>query len=239
MTTKAWLQGHQFDLEDLADLLATGDVRVVHDTDEDAYYLSALEIDNPPEANRFDIPAESLIIKVNGLARAKSADFRPVRLSGKYTTSDGRNIHFAAGHLEARARLSGTAVGIGADGQPLPIPPSPWPDYLALVDSHPEVAEVLEIMGRAEPLGWVDLYKVHEIIGDAISPTKITQLGSNTNARDSAFRVSANNPDISGADARHARPTAGDQPKHEMTIAEGRSFVSELVTAWLDSIVHP
>ena len=33
-------EGHQFDLEDLAQLLATGDVRVAHDADEDAYYLS-------------------------------------------------------------------------------------------------------------------------------------------------------------------------------------------------------
>jgi hypothetical protein len=40
VTVKAWLEGHQFDLEDLAQLLATGDVRVVQDTDEDGYYLT-------------------------------------------------------------------------------------------------------------------------------------------------------------------------------------------------------
>ena len=57
MTTKAWLEGHQFDLADLAELLASGDVRVEHDDSEDAYHLTAPEIDNPAEINRFDIPA--------------------------------------------------------------------------------------------------------------------------------------------------------------------------------------
>ena len=103
---KAWLEGHQFDLEDLAQLLATGDVRVVQDTDEDGYYLTAPEIDKPPETNRFDIPAERLIVRANGLGRAKSADFRPVKFSGKCTTPDGRNLHFAAANLESRAHYS-------------------------------------------------------------------------------------------------------------------------------------
>ena len=154
MTVKAWLEGHQFDLEDLAQLLATGDVRVVQDTDEDGYYLTAPEIDKPPETNRFDIPAERLIVRANGLGRAKSADFRPVKFSGKCTTPDGRNLHFAAANLESRARITATSVGIGADGQPLPDSPSPWPNRFALATTHPDVAEVLDIMGSPEPLGF-------------------------------------------------------------------------------------
>jgi hypothetical protein len=157
VTVKAWLEGHQFDLEDLAQLLATGDVRVVQDTDEDGYYLTAPEIDNPPETNRFDIPAERLIVRANGLGRAKSADFRPVKFSGKCTTPDGRNLHFAAANLESRARITATSVGIGADGQPLPDSPSPWPNRFALATTHPDVAEVLDIMGSPEPLGFVEL----------------------------------------------------------------------------------
>jgi hypothetical protein len=32
MTMKAWLVGHEFDLEDLTDLLPAGDARVVKET---------------------------------------------------------------------------------------------------------------------------------------------------------------------------------------------------------------
>jgi hypothetical protein len=58
---------------------------------------------------------------------------------------------------------------------------------LALAATHPEVAELLNIMGRVQPLGWVELYKVHEIIRDAIQPKKIHELGWAAKADDSAF----------------------------------------------------
>ena len=45
MTVKVWLEGHQFDLEALAELLTTGDIRVETDGDG-GFYLTADEIDN-------------------------------------------------------------------------------------------------------------------------------------------------------------------------------------------------
>jgi hypothetical protein len=106
VATKAWLEGHQFDLADLAELLASGDVRVEHDDDENAYYLTAPEIDNPAETNRFDVPAERRLVRINGLGRTRSADFRPATLSGKYTNADGDHIFVAAAPMEVRARLT-------------------------------------------------------------------------------------------------------------------------------------
>ena len=222
-------------LQDLAEMLADGHVRVVRDETEDAYYLTPPEINNSSETDRFDIPAQRLIVRINGLGRANSADFRPVRLTGRYTTPDGESIH--VGVAAAEFRIGGRAAGVvvGPDGGPKRDPPSPWPSRLALEATHPEVAEVLEIMGRPEPLGWVHLYKVHEIIRDAIKPDKITDLGWTTNTDDSAFTASANRADVSGAEARHAR-NSGAPPTRTMSIAEGRSFVGDLVTQWLGSL---
>jgi hypothetical protein len=104
---------------------------------------------------------------------------------------------------------------------------------LALAATHPEVAEALNIMGQVQPLGWVDLYKVHEIIRDAIQPEKIYELGWAAKADDSAFTGSANRADVSGNDARHAR-NSGPPPTRTMSLAEGRSYVSDLVTKWLE-----
>ena len=187
MTVKAWLEGHQFGLEDLAQLLATGDVRVVQDTDEDGYYLTAPEIDNPPETNRFDIPAERLIVRANGLGRAKSADFRPVKFSGKCTTPDGRNLHFAAANLESRARITATSVGIGAAANRCPthhrrgriVSPS-----RPLIRMSPKCWTSWEAPNR---LDFVEPFKVHEIIVDSIKPKKIHKLGWATKSDDSAF----------------------------------------------------
>jgi hypothetical protein len=231
-TTASFARAPGASISHLAELLASGDVRVEHDDSEDAYHLTAPEIDNPAEINRFDIPAGRLLVRINGLGRARSADFRPVTLSGKYTTADSDHIFVAAAPMEARARLTATAVVLGPDGQPKPDPPSPWPGRLALADTHSEVAEALNIMGGVQPLGWVELYKVHELIRGAIQPKKTYELGWATKADDSAFTGSANRADVSGDDARHAR-NSGLPPARTMSLAEGRSYISDLVTKWL------
>lgn len=236
MTIKAWLEGDDVDLRALTRLLAEGDVRVVQDPNEGAYYLTAPEIDNPTEPGRFDQGAEPLIRRINGVARVQDSGYRPVKLSRRYTDPDGQNVHFAAVRLEARASLTVTAAVVGPDGQPKPNPPSPWPGRLAIAESNADLAEVLDIMGQPEPLGWDDLYKVHEIIWRSMEDTTPVKLGWTTSNRDSAFTNSANNPTISGAGARHARPPKGDQSKRKMTIDEGRNYISDLIAKWLDAL---
>ena len=44
-----------------------------------------------------------------------------------------------------------------------------------------------ELAPAGESLGWVELYKVHEIIRDGIKPKKLPELGWATKADDSAF----------------------------------------------------
>jgi hypothetical protein len=41
--------------------------------------------------------------------------------------------------------------------------------------------------------------------------------------------------DVSGTEARHAR-NSGKPPTRTMSLAEGRSFVSDLVTKWLGTL---
>ncbi len=91
---------------------------------------------------------------------------------------------------------TGCSVVTGPDGQPKPDPPSPWPNRFALAATHPDVDEVLDIMGSPEPLGFVELFKVHEIIVDSIQPKKIHNLGWATKSDDSALTGSANRPDV-------------------------------------------
>jgi hypothetical protein len=235
VTTKAWLEGHPFDLEDLAALLRDGETRVVRDEAENAYYLTSPEIDNPAEPGRFDIPAKQLIDRINGFGRTKSADFRPVKLAGRYTSPTATHIHVGAAAGEIRIRGHAAGVVTTSDGKIGPNPPSPWPTRFAFAATNPDVGEVLDIMGQTEPLGWVELYKVHEIIRHSIMPRKICKIGWATKTKDSAFTVSADRADVSGPDARHARNRTA-RPRHTMSLAEGRSYMSDLVTKWLASL---
>lgn len=235
---KAWLEGDGIDLRALTRLLSDGDVRVLHNADDDAYYLTAPEIDtpsptdNPSETGQFDKAAEALLRRINGVARVRDPSYRPVKLSGRYTDRDGTDKHVADITLELRLELSMTTVLTGPDGKQKPHPPSPWPGWLALAEARPEVAEVLGIMSQNEPLGWVELYKIHEIIRDSIKPQKSPDLGWADKPTDSAFTGSANLPAVSGSGARHARMEGN--PKRTMKIDQGRRYISDLVAKWLD-----
>lgn len=72
---RARLDGHEFDLQDLADWLLSGNIRVAKD--DVGYYLSATVIDNPPEGKTFYEAAQDLLPVVNGIGCLKSANFRP------------------------------------------------------------------------------------------------------------------------------------------------------------------
>lgn len=232
MAAKAWLEGNERDLRMLTDLFSTGDVRVIRSEDQDSHYLSVPDTADQSEEGRFDAVI-TLIERVNGLARVYCASHRPVKLTGKYTDSSGENCHFVAVAGIPSASAVGTPTIYHADNPPTDRP-SPWPDRLALSDSNKDVAEILSILGQPEPLGWDDLYKVHEIVRESIEPKKIHDLGWADKTTDSAFTASANLPGVSGPEARHARKK-GD-PKHTMTIDLARAYISDLVGKWMDTI---
>jgi hypothetical protein len=233
VTRNAWIEGDQFDLQALAEHLQSGDITVVRKGDD--YYLTSPEIDAAPDDAQANDIAAKIIGRINALGRIHDPNFRPVKLS-RYTDDTGQSVVVGAiGATTAPARMRATGTVTRSDGTVVPDSPSPWPDYLALADKEPVVAEVLEIVKHPEPLGWDDLWKLFEIIREAVKPGTIITLGWTTAADLDSFKESANLPAVSGKDARHARRR--EQPQHrKMPITEGRSFVSDLVSKWLDSL---
>ena len=98
VTVKAQLRGHDFDLQDLADLLPSGDTCVVKDVD--GHYLTSAEIDDRPEGVPFYEVAPRVLRRVNGLARARKPNFEPVELNGHYTEGVPFLCSRASGHCQ-------------------------------------------------------------------------------------------------------------------------------------------
>ena len=234
MTRKVWLEGDALDLQDLAERLPSGDTRVVREGD--LYYLTSREIDAAPDDIQANEIAAALIVRINALGRATNPNFQRVKMS-RYTDETGRNVVVGTmAATVANVRMRATATVTRPDGTVVPDPPSPWPDRLTLAATNPDVAEALEIMGRAEPLEWDDLWKLFEIIREAVKPDTIATLGWTTAADLDSFKESANRKDVSGDGARHARRSG--QPQHRrMPIEEARPFVGNLVTKWLDWLI--
>jgi hypothetical protein len=252
VNVRAWLSGHPFDLQTLAELFASGDTRVVKEGED--YALTSTEIDNRPDGVPCYEVAAAVLRRVNGLARVlRSDDYRPVGLTGRYQEGDGNHTVVSADVAEARARAYPVTVVVGSatlearahvsavgevtrDGAPTSQPAPPGPSDLALVASHPHLAEVLDLMGAdTKALNWVALYKVYEIIREDVRQDKIETRGWASGTEISAFTASANRSDVSGAGARHARQPGGP-PKRTMTMDEGRQFITSLATRWMNAL---
>jgi hypothetical protein len=231
VAVKAWLTGHEFDLECLVDLLRSGDVRVVKEGDQ--FYLTspALDAAGDDAASGHDI-AQRLLTQICGVARARDPDFKNVKLTGRYQDGELTHVVGLTATLEIRAQIRAAGVVAGDD-----VPPQPSPagaKYLTVAGANRDVAEVLEIMS-AEPLNWTDLYKIYEIIQDTGMLETVTQTASISNRDITRFTRTANHQEASGADARHAR-LSQEPPSNPMTIEQARGMIGRLVTAWMDSL---
>jgi hypothetical protein len=230
MLIKARLKGHDFDLTTLAELFREGNPAVA--SDAEGYYLSFTADDALfREGGRLYEAASVVLHRVNGIGRVLTDEFRPVGLTGRFSDETGQQHQVVlADSAEVRGRAF--AAVVAADGQEPPAPPAPGPGYVQLADADPDVAEVLDILGKADPApGWVDLYKVFEIIND--NAKGCVNQGWVTRDQVSVFTGSANRKEVSGDLARHAR-LKGDPPSRTMALIEARQMIGALVTEWLD-----
>jgi hypothetical protein len=227
---KARLTAHEFDLLTLAELFGAGDPAVA--ADDEGYYLSFSVPDELfGDGGRLHDAASVLLRRVNGVARTLSSDVRPVGLTGRFSDQSGRHHQVVlADSAEVRARANPVTVSVG--GEQPPAPPAPGPGYVQLAQTHPDVAEVLDILGNADPApDWSALYKVHEILLDNVPA--FYQRGWVTRDQISTFRASANRSEVSGGLARHAW-LKGDPPRRTMTLGEARQLIGALVRRWLN-----
>lgn len=172
--------------------------------------------------------------RANAIGRVLTDEFRPVGLTGCFSDETGQQHQVAlADSAEVRSRAFVAVVATEGDQPPAPASPPPAdPGYVQLAEAHPDVAEVLDILGKADPApGWIELYKVFEIIND--NAKGCVKRGWLTRDQVSVFRGSANRKEVSGELARHAR-LKGDLPSRTMTLVEARPLISALVTRWLD-----
>jgi hypothetical protein len=77
---------------------------------------------------------------------------------------------------------------------------------------------------------------VYEIIRDAVKPIPLDNSGLATKDEISAFKCSANRPDVGGLAARHARIDGG-LPKRTMTELQAHEFIGRPMRAWMDALV--
>jgi hypothetical protein len=232
---KAWLEGHEFDLETLRELFRAGDPLVAQDP-ADGYYLESSALQD--SSGHLDhSAAEPLVKRINGAARAADHGFRPVHLRGRYTAPD-RTMSVVAIGGTAEARSKAWAAVVMSDGVPVPEPPPKGPRYVKLAGQDEDVADVLRVLGQPGSLDWYDIYKAWEIVEHAVGGRRqVVARSWVTNTDIDRLTASANHPGISGDEARHARMSGTPGPNRTMTMSEADALVRRLVANWIES--HP
>lgn len=124
------------------------------------------------------------------------------------------------------------------DGEPdseevLWTPISTLNSTLPKVLNDPRASAALRFL-KGGKTGWVELYKVFELIREDLAPLKLEDSGWITKRQLSAFTASANHPKVSGEDARHA-VQSGQVPKNTMDLGTAQNLMSMLLRQWLDS----
>lgn len=94
------------DLQALTRLFDEGDVRVLHDAEDDAFYLTAPGVDNQTDGGSIFDAAQRILRRVNGIASVSNAGFRQVQVTGRYGNTD-RDGHIVITPGPAVVRLGG------------------------------------------------------------------------------------------------------------------------------------
>lgn len=238
MVWKAWIAGHSFDLETLAELFKAGDPLIAQVPSE-GYYLESPVIGD--SSGQPDLRAADALVKcINGVGRATERDYGPVRLTGRYTAPDGAtSFVVSADTAEARARATvGTVLSAGT---PAPGQPPKGPRYVSAANRDSDVADALRILGQPEPLDWYDIYKTWEIVASAVGgAAQVNTWGWATTSDIERLKASANHPGVSGDSARHAR-ARGRRGRHPspglaMSMSEADGMIRRLVASWIESL---
>jgi hypothetical protein len=178
---------------------------------------------------------EELITLINGTASALHPTFRPV-VPGPCSDDEGRSMQVTgSGHMEFRAGTGESGVVSG----PAVSAAIPASDFVALAQTHADVARVQRWLAQPEP-GWETLYKIYEIIAGAVGGESVIQSrGWASGKALGRFTASANDPALSGEPARHAVSPKGSPRggKLQLSIDEARGLIRGVARDWMASLV--
>ncbi|MEV5561241.1 hypothetical protein AB0L44_47060 [Nonomuraea wenchangensis] len=231
MQTKARLKGKDHDLRLLAELFAQGEPRIGRD--EAGYFLSSPQLDGLISDGAFLLEtAGQVLTEVNGIATLVHGSFLPVELDGHFDEAQGRkHAVIAVETVVARASVGTPTVMINGAPQPRT---SPADVLTRAAAAHADVAEALRLFAT-RPLGWVEVYKIFEIIKANIKPTGLDTTGWVTRKDLNQLTENCNRPELGGPTARHAR-SAGRPGSQPLTIEKAQELISAIARRWAESL---
>ena len=180
---------------------------------------------------------KKIIKSLSGLARVLLGSEKEIKTGTVFEiTENGRkNIFYTPDPvtLKIKASLAVWAIVISKDGKIIEEcrPADPVPTFLKKALEHDVVERALRLRDE-ENLGWVELYRVFEVIDSDIPIKEMTANGWTSKNRIELFKRTACSVEAIGDQARHGK-SVGDPPSKPMKLSEARSLVDDLLKNWL------
>jgi hypothetical protein len=203
---------------------------------EEAPYLRGAEFDDLAHDGEVMPAARRAVELLNGLARVRHPDHRPVEVSGTILKvhPDGRHgviIETPAGH--ARFRSHAPTVRAGAEDEgPEPRPDAGCKRY-GLAQQSAALGDALRAF-CGEPT-WQKLRYVFEAIGQDVGGAGgMHRRGWATPEETGQFLANATDRRLSGRDALHGREFPHPPKADPMSLTEATRLVGRLLGRWMD-----
>jgi hypothetical protein len=233
------LVGDRFDLDLLAAAFSTAELSV-RET-EGVYSLRTRALSGIMQSDEGLRIARAVVSHVNGLAKLRfgrafqGVSVSQVRWVSRATAGSGLAFHVTLDTSVVKARAALCAIADRGDGDADGMSaPRPTVGEVELAQSNPRVAAALRIFG-ADAAGWIDYYKVLEIIQEDIGGDPADR-GYASKRQIVRFRRTANSPTVVGDAARHGRDRT-EPPLDPMTWEEADSLIRSILAAWLADVI--
>jgi hypothetical protein len=233
----ARLQGHQFDLEDLANHFTSADRNVKRDEDGH-YYLRSSDFGQMTDPSAVRERALEILGHMNGPMKLHSGgSYRPVEFDmvSQIDGSGKRRHHIMlSATFEGRSRVTATPTDIRADGTEGASQLLDDVEALAtLADQNEKVADALRFYNRGD---WVNLYKAWEVVCDAAGGLhEVVRNGWAGEPDRGRFTSTAQSRAELGDEARHASERY-KAPKDPLSLNEAQVFVRSVILAWVSTV---
>lgn len=233
MANHRWLvglEGHQFDVEALAEFLGTsGSIKITRRKDDGQWYLCGPIFDDLDTSASVKDRAAEVVELLNGAGLLFNINNINHSSTVSEITESGVRKHtfLVADGLKLRVRVQ--AAVIGSDGKHKENPNIlVFRRIVTLAQTDPRVRDALHFL--SQPQTWNNLYKVFEVIHDDIK-RQVYHLVDTGKLR--AFTATAQSRRLLGDAARHASEQYSG-PRNPISLAEARHLIRQLVENWLN-----
>jgi len=231
------VQGEQFDLEELREILADHDPTIIQD--DSNFYLTSKEWTQSHDAREIHRRAKEFIQLLEDVAYFHSKDTAPLTIGGVVRIEDDglrQDILIAnKGSLTFHGdRPKATATVTGGDNRPVQVTQKHQViKNLRMYEQNAVVRDALKFFREGD---WVSFYKVYELVRDEVhGDHEIVSRNLISKKSLKRFTQMAQSREGLGDDARHASKKF-KPPAKAMSLTEAKNTIGNLLQSWIDSL---